>query len=121
MPLPTVVPALVSVLALAHPAPAQSALTLSVRDEAGRGSSVTLECGPTGGTHPHHDRACRTLDSVDGDFGKLPKEQILCTTIYAPVTVAATGHWHGRPVAYSREFPNRCNANAQTADVFNFS
>ncbi|GHF61386.1 hypothetical protein FHX82_002774 [Amycolatopsis bartoniae] len=121
MPFSTVVPAMVSVLALAHPSPAESTFTLSVRTESGALSSVTLECGPAGGSHPHADRACRTLDSVDGDFGRLPKEEILCPMIYAPVTATATGHWHGRPVVFSRGYQNRCAANAGTASVFDFS
>jgi hypothetical protein len=121
MPYSTVLPALASVLAMAGPAHPDSALTLTLRNDSAEIASVTLECGPAGGSHPHHDRACRTLDSVDGDFGRLPKEQILCPMDYAPVTATASGHWHARMVVFQRTYPNRCAANAGTASVFDFS
>ncbi|GAB2987239.1 subtilase-type protease inhibitor [Amycolatopsis acidiphila] len=120
MPLSTFA-AVATLLAVAAPAHHDSSLTLTLRDDAGRIASVTLDCGPAGGSHPQHDRACQTLDSVDGDFDRLPQEQLLCPMIYAPVTATATGHWHARPVGFSRSYPNQCSANAGTASVFDFS
>jgi hypothetical protein len=120
MPLSTVA-AVATLLAVAAPAHPDSSLTLTLRDDGGHIASVTLDCGPAGGSHPQHDRACRTLDSVDGDFDRLPQEQLLCPMIYAPVTATAAGHWHTRPVVFHRDYPNRCAANAATASVFDFS
>lgn len=108
-------------LAMAAPAHPDSALTLTLRNDSGEIASATLECGPAGGSHSQHDRACRTLASVDGDFTQLPKEQILCPMIYAPVTATASGHWHARPVVFAHTYPNRCVANAESASVFDFS
>ncbi|TNC19969.1 hypothetical protein FG385_31830 [Amycolatopsis alkalitolerans] len=107
-------------IAMAAPAHADTSITLSLRDEAGQGPSVTLECSPPGGTHPHAESACRTLTAVHGDFGKLPTKQRLCPMIYAPVTATALGHWHARPVVFHQTYPNRCVASAQTANVFDF-
>lgn len=120
MPLSTIA-AVATLLAVAAPAHPGSALTLTLRDDAGHSTSVTLACDPAGGSHPQRDRACKTLDSVDGDFDRLPQEQLLCPMIYAPVTASASGHWHARPVIFERGYPNRCAANAATASVFDFS
>lgn len=120
MAVPAIFPVLLSAIALADPAHCVSSFELSVADSSGATTAVTLECDPSGGDHPHADRACRTLRSVDGDFTKLPDEQLMCPAIYDPVTVSATGHWGKRPVRFEREYPNRCAANADTASVFDF-
>lgn len=108
-------------LAMAAPAHPESVLTLTLRNDSGEIASATLECGPAGGSHSHHDRACRALVAVDGDFAKLPKEQILCPMIYAPVTATASGHWQSRPVVFVHTYTNQCAANAESASVFDFS
>jgi hypothetical protein len=82
---------------------------------------ATLECLPSGGTHPHAQAACAALLAAEGDFGRLrPVREEMCPMLIDPVTVTATGDWLFRPVAYSRTFPNRCAAERDTGGVFAF-
>ncbi|HVV09371.1 SSI family serine proteinase inhibitor [Amycolatopsis sp.] len=118
MPVSTLLPALASVLALV-PAPPADSMMLSLRGDEGT-AVVTLDCEPAGGSHPHAERACAALTEADGDFGHLPKQNVLCPLIWDPVAATASGHWHGRPVLVQREYPNRCAANADSGGVFGF-
>ncbi|WP_280267103.1 subtilase-type protease inhibitor [Nocardia wallacei] len=87
-------------------------VTLSVaRGEAGAPAEreVTLSCEPRGGTHPNVDAACDALAAVDGDFDALPQDpHRMCTKIWDPVTITATGTWNGRAVDYTHTFGNNC-------------
>lgn len=105
---------------VAPPVNAAVSIDLSIQEANGNVTAVTLECDPPGGDHPHAWRACKSLHETNGDFGKLPHEQIMCPDTYAPVTVSAKGHWYNRPVNFSHEYPNQCHANAATASVFDF-
>jgi subtilisin inhibitor-like len=112
--------ALAAILAMTgagHPA---SELTLSLQESNGLVTTVTLECEPPGGTHPHPGRACRTLDAVDGEFERLPAQPSPCPMIWAPVTATAVGHWRDRPVQFTHSYPNRCLAGAESGSVFAF-
>ncbi|WP_460695637.1 subtilase-type protease inhibitor [Nocardia thraciensis] len=110
--------------ALAAPAgaesPAESQVTLTVtHGEAGAPAEreVTLTCEPRGGTHPNVDAACDALTAVDGDFEALAAQESprMCTKIWDPVTVTATGQWNGRAVDYTRTFGNSCEREGASA------
>jgi Subtilisin inhibitor-like len=124
MPFLAILPAVASLLSLTvAPAPAPvSALTLTLFHNDGSMTSETLECQPTGGTHPHSDEACEALSAVDGHFAQLPAQaDTMCLAIYAQVLATATGHWRKRPVEFRHVYSNACVAGVETAGVFNFS
>lgn len=97
-----------------------SSLQLSLVDNAGQLSTVSLSCGPAGGTHPKSGAACAALDAVDGDFGRLKPRPQACTLIYAPVDVVAIGNWRGTPVSFKTSYGNRCAADVDSDGVFAF-
>lgn len=111
--------------ASAQPGPA-GRLTLSTTDDDGthrRALAATharLTCHPTGGTHPRAADACAALDTVNGDFTRLPHEPAMCTQQYAPVTAEAHGTWRGRAVHRTVTYENRCRLSAHTGAVFDF-
>ncbi|MEU0438618.1 MULTISPECIES: SSI family serine proteinase inhibitor [unclassified Streptomyces] len=76
-----------------------------------------LLCDPPQG-HARAARACAELAATDGDIAALPPQDVLCTMVYAPVTVRAVGEWGGRPVDYTHTFANGCEMAARTGDVF---
>ncbi|WP_216216220.1 SSI family serine proteinase inhibitor [Amycolatopsis aidingensis] len=99
---------------------AGSEFTLTTETADGERSSVTLECQPSGGTHPEPALACRSLALVWGDFESLddhPTRQV-CTLELAPVQAEAHGHWRGEPVAFSTTYSNPCVAHAMSRGVF---
>lgn len=108
---------------------APSALVLSVGkgDNAATATverAVTLSCAPRpDGTHPSPASACKELRFVDGEFDALaePSERI-CTRLYDPVVVSATGVWEGKPVAWETTFGNACEMAGSMAEssVFAF-
>src|SRR5687767_11691044 len=74
-------------------AAADGELTMTVTPEGASAATVlTLTCNPDGGDHPSADAACAEIEAAQGDFEALPGEPTaLCTFIYEPVTVTATG------------------------------
>jgi hypothetical protein len=77
-----------------------------------------LLCDPPQG-HAHAAQACAELATAGGDVAHIPaRREILCSMIYAPVSVTARGQWAGRPVEYTRTFPNACVMGAETGAVF---
>ncbi|MCQ6554875.1 subtilase-type protease inhibitor [Streptomyces sp. C10-9-1] len=82
---------------------------------------VVLRCAPRPtGPHPEAAEACAELEAVDGDLDRLPGDARPCTKQYDPVTVSATGAWHGHPTAWHRTFANACELTATTGPVFRF-
>ncbi|MEE1928484.1 SSI family serine proteinase inhibitor [Streptomyces sp. TRM 70351] len=81
--------------------------------------SVTLECGPAGGTHPTAMDACAVLAEARGDFGRI-KPDAGCDPVWAPVVITATGNWYGEPVSFEAEHPSRGCAEVATGYVFLF-
>ena len=80
-----------------------------------------LTCDPDGGTHPHPEKACELLRSVDGDFRRLNvNPDAICITLYAPVTAHMEGVWQGRKVSYQKTYGNSCWLAAATGAVFAF-
>ncbi|MGQ0467640.1 MAG: SSI family serine proteinase inhibitor [Sporichthyaceae bacterium] len=106
----------------ASPATAQgkTALTISVREQDSPRMSASLRCNPTSGTHPKKDDACVEIASSGGDLEKLPGRQTFaaCAKIFLPVSVRADGLAEGKPVAYKKTFPNRCELGVATGSVF---
>lgn len=103
----------------------QSRLVLTVTPTGGdapASRSVTLECLPTGGTHPNAGASCRDLSQAAGDLARLPGDHTrpFCAQVYAPVSVAATGIWWGRPLDYRATYSNACELVARTGPVFAF-
>jgi hypothetical protein len=99
----------------------RSQLTLLLVDASQRANVVTLTCNPDGGTHPHPARACSSLRDAGGDFKRLPPDSTTaCTFVYQPVQAYATGHWRGRPVAFTHTYGNRCSAGVESGHVFDF-
>jgi Subtilisin inhibitor-like len=120
-------------LALLSPVPAGAApagaqappasLKLTISDPGGGASgqrSVTLTCGPSGGTHPRAAEACAELSRTGGVIERAPAPGAACTMIYAPVVAEATGHWDGRPVRFRGEYANQCALASKTGTVFRF-
>jgi hypothetical protein len=101
-------------------AAADGELTMTVNQENQNASTVlTLTCDPDGGNHPNADAACAEIEAAGGDLAALPGEPgVLCTYIYDPVTVTATGTWRGQEVNYQQTFPNTCELIRETGSVF---
>ncbi|MFC4565413.1 SSI family serine proteinase inhibitor [Nocardiopsis mangrovi] len=108
--------------AQAHESPGAT-LQLSMetgKDSGGDRSAVTLDCNPSGGSHPEADSSCTSLEAVGGRFADLPTRGQVCTMEYRPVTVRASGRWDGETVDYTEEFANPCIAADSTDGVFGF-
>ncbi|MEV5434026.1 SSI family serine proteinase inhibitor [Streptomyces sp. NPDC052701] len=81
------------------------------------GRGTLLLCDPPEG-HARAAAACAQLDAADGDIDGIPAKDVSCPMLYAPVTVQARGEWRGRPLAYTRTYPNVCVMAARTGEVF---
>jgi len=99
-------------------------LTIS---EAGTGWSgplnkqVTLQCEPTGGTHPTPEDACTKLSAVYGQFALLPRAPGYgCGAVWMPVTITVTGTWRLAPVYFTKTYGNECEAAVGSDFVFTF-
>lgn len=76
-----------------------------------------LLCAPPQG-HRHAVRACEELREADGDIARIPRKDVYCPMLHAPVTASARGEWDGRPVEYTKTFSNGCLMEAHTGAVF---
>jgi len=108
----------------ASPDPAAAELTLTRGNgiDPAVAKSVTLSCAPEiGGTHPDSRDACAALDRDNADFDHLPHiREGMCPLVWDPVSVTATGRWHGRTVGYRHTYANSCVAANESAAVFAF-
>ena len=82
--------------------------------------AAKLTCEPTGGDHANAKQACADLNSVNGDFTKLPRAELACILIYQPVTAVVTGNWGGSQVTFEKTYGNSCELGASTGAVFTF-
>jgi hypothetical protein len=84
--------------------------------------TVTLQCYPSGGTHPKAAEACSDVAKASGDLEQMPAQRNAraCFMIYAPVTVSAQGEWSGQPVRFQEKYPNTCVMRDKTGSVFDF-
>jgi Subtilisin inhibitor-like len=101
---------------------ALDSLTLSLSSQFIGTRTVTLDCEPTGGTHPNADAACKDLIAANGDISHIPPFQLGgCGGNYDPATAAAVGYWRGRLINYVKTFSNPCVATIETGGhVFRF-
>ncbi|MGW2058813.1 SSI family serine proteinase inhibitor [Streptomyces sp. NPDC001840] len=82
---------------------------------------VTLQCDPTGGTHPTPEDACTKLTAVKGRLDLLPRAPgVACPGNYAPVTVTVTGNWELLAVNFTKTYTNNCHAGVGSDYVFRF-
>ncbi|MFE5208739.1 SSI family serine proteinase inhibitor [Streptomyces sp. NPDC056600] len=82
---------------------------------------VTLQCEPTGGTHPTAADACAQLLAVDGQFDKLqPVGSAACPPVWMPTTVTVTGTWRLQPVYWTKTYGSDCDAGFRSGYVFRF-
>ncbi|MGW6360089.1 SSI family serine proteinase inhibitor [Streptomyces sp. NPDC055092] len=80
-----------------------------------------LRCEPEAwGHHPHASEACGALDRADGNLDALVADPEMCTQVYAPVTVSASGTYRGKPITWQKTFANACTMEASTGYVFRF-
>jgi hypothetical protein len=79
---------------------------------------AVLTCAPAGGTHQQAKAACTALNAAHGDPAALVPSDGMCTMQYDPVTVTATGRWHGKIVRYKHTFGNACVLRTDTGAVF---
>jgi hypothetical protein len=80
---------------------AAAKISLSIDVSHGPGTAIvhwTLQCLPTGGTHPDPASACRVLTHATDPFAPIPRG-IMCPMIIAGTKVATVrGTWYGKPV-----------------------
>ncbi|MEK2490673.1 SSI family serine proteinase inhibitor [Kitasatospora purpeofusca] len=111
--------------------PGTSALGTSLRltvahgetPSSGTPRTVTLECPPYGGTattHPDPATACRLVDSVNGDLNRLDVDPGVCTDLYDPFTVTASGTYRGHPLSFRHTYGNHCVLLRTAGAVFDF-
>jgi hypothetical protein len=80
-----------------------------------------LRCEPQAwGHHPHASEACGALDRAQGNLDALVADPEMCTQVYAPVTVSASGTYRGKPITWQKTFANACTMEASTGYVFRF-
>lgn len=98
----------------------RSTLILEVASTDGASSTVRLECGPAGGSHPSPKPACEEVSEAGGDFDRLPgtPQVTACTMEYRPVVASVRGRWEGMRVRWAREYSNDCTMRADTGVVF---
>jgi hypothetical protein len=106
----------------ANPAPQGSRLVLHTSAGTSPERTVTLQCDPSGGTHPKAAEACADVAKAGGDLAQMPANTNprACFMIYAPVTVTAQGEWQGQAVRFTEKFPNSCVMRDKTGSVFDF-
>jgi hypothetical protein len=100
--------------------PAGSTFELRMQTVDGRANSVSLQCQPAGGTHPHGAHACAELAAVNGDFENIRSNPEACTLNYQPVDVFVEGHWRGKPKTFSASYGNPCLASVSSNGIFDF-
>ncbi|MEW2621751.1 SSI family serine proteinase inhibitor [Streptomyces sp. NPDC048106] len=113
-----------SVVPAAADASSPTNLTLTKTGTSGAGpvnKQVTLQCEPTGGTHPTAQDACTQLIAVDGQFALIPRASGYgCGGDWAPITVTVTGTWRRQPVYFTKTYGNDCEASVGSSFVFRF-
>lgn len=97
-------------------------LTISQGESVVPDRTVTLTCGPTGGTHPRAAAACAIVDQVGGagleDMNLDPNA--ICTLEYNPYTVSVQGNDHFLWIDFVKTYDNPCVLNAHTGAFYQF-
>ena len=82
--------------------------------------SVTLTCGPAGGTHPYPEQACADIAAANGSIAAVPPRAGLgCLALWQPVEISASGIWGGKVVAFKETQANVGCARISHGYVFN--
>ena len=100
-----------------QPAPAAFDLSIITKESGKVVATRTLTCNPAGGSHPTPVAACEQLSKVAGRIEDIPEKQGICTEIFLPVILRASGTWDGEKRHYEHGFPNRCVGVLATGGV----
>ena len=100
-----------------QPAPSAFDLSIITKESGKVVATRTLTCNPAGGSHPTPVAACEQLSKVAGRIEDIPEKQGICTEIFLPVILRASGTWDGEKRHYEHEFPNRCVGVLATGGV----
>jgi hypothetical protein len=85
----------------------------------GPSGTVTLTCGPDGGTHPHAKEACEEITKAGGDIAAVPSLPGMgCSGVWDPVLIGVTGKWQGKQVLFSDFASNGGCARIQHGHIF---
>lgn len=113
----------ITALALALPAgaaaaaqPGQAVTELRVYGPAG---TVTLTCGPVGGTHPRAKEACAEIGAASGKIEAIPPSGG-CLDYWDPVLIGVTGRWRGEEILFSDFESNPGCAAVSHGQVFRY-
>lgn len=92
--------------------PGGTDLTIVISDGSGSTKTWRLTCNPAGGTHPHPEAACQTLEANGAAaFPPVPKDKA-CTQIYGgPETATISGTWKGQRVMSTFARNDGCQIN----------
>jgi hypothetical protein len=83
--------------------------------------TVTLTCGPEGGTHPATKEACAEIDKAAGDIAAVPPLPGQgCTGVWDPVLIGVTGKWQGKEVLFSSFESNEGCARIRHGHIFRY-
>jgi hypothetical protein len=81
--------------------------------------TVTLTCGPVGGTHPLAKEACEEIDKAGGNIAAVPAlPNQGCLGVWKPVLIGVTGKWQGKEVLFSAFESNAGCAKIRHGHVF---
>ena len=100
-----------------QPAPSAFDLSIITKESGEVVATRTLSCNPAGGSHPNPVAACEQLSKAAGRIEDIPEKQGICTEIFLPVILRASGTWNGEERRYEHEFPNRCVGVLATGGV----
>lgn len=78
--------------------PTSLGITVWPSGRGGRSFHTTLNCDPTGGSHPSPEKACARLLSVEDPFGPLPYEMPCILVSSGPQVAAVEGRFRGKAV-----------------------
>ncbi|MEV1169017.1 SSI family serine proteinase inhibitor [Nonomuraea sp. NPDC049784] len=102
-----------------RPKAPKAQLKVGIAVKGGSPTTVRLQCGPAGGTHPDARAACQLLEKVDGHPERLNvSPDAACTRELQPQAVAISGRWDGKKVRWGKVFDNACLVKAATGEVF---
>jgi hypothetical protein len=103
-------------------ATAQTSLVLTITPQsAGTPKTVSLECDPTGGSHPRATDACVALQTASGQIDQIqPQQGAMCPHTVAPIRATATGTYAATPMAYEHTWNNSCEMTRATGPLFDF-
>jgi Subtilisin inhibitor-like len=94
--------------------PARPAVSLVITLTARPGAKPvtwTLQCDPSGGTHPDAAAACRALAAAKNPFAPVPKGMMCPMIVGGPATAKIAGTWHDVNINAVFSQANGCQAS----------